>query len=109
MQFKIPFSGRSHAYTEEELNVVLRAMQDAEPLTQGKYLRGFESAFRKYLSCEYAFAVCNATAALELAAQLCCFKPGDEVIIPSHTFTSSAYPFLKKRRGLKNFSIVGRL
>ena len=32
---------------------------------------------------------------LELAAQLCQFKSGDEVIIPAHTFTSSAYPFAK--------------
>jgi dTDP-4-amino-4,6-dideoxygalactose transaminase len=30
-----------------------------------------------------------------MAAQLCCFQNGDEVIIPSHTYTSSAYPFAK--------------
>ena len=33
---------------------------------------------------------------LELSAQLCNFKPGDEVVIPSHTFTASAYPYAKK-------------
>jgi dTDP-4-amino-4,6-dideoxygalactose transaminase len=30
-----------------------------------------------------------------MTAQICCFKEGNEVIIPSHTFTSSAYPFAK--------------
>ncbi|CAO0822092.1 hypothetical protein DFAR_2810011 [Desulfarculales bacterium] len=31
-----------------------------------------------------------------MAAQLCDLKPDDEVIMPAHIFTSSAYPFSKK-------------
>lgn len=96
MEFKIKFSGKAHDYTEEEIDCVVKAMKDAEPLTQGKYLQAFEAKFRKYIGVEHAFAVNNATAALELSAQLCRFKDGDEIIIPSHTFTASAYPFLKK-------------
>lgn len=99
MVFRIPFSNRAHAYTEEEVAVVTQAMQNADPLTQGSYLRAFEGSFRAYTGSQNAFAVCNATAALEMAAQLCCLEAGDEVIIPSHTFTSSAYPFAK--RGVK--------
>jgi dTDP-4-amino-4,6-dideoxygalactose transaminase len=38
----------------------------------------------------------NGVSALELSAQLCLFEAGDEVVIPSHTFTASAYPFVKK-------------
>lgn len=96
MQIKINFSGRAHSYTQQEIEAVVDAMRDAEPLTQGNYLKEFEKKFCDYLGAPHAFAVCNATAALEMAAQLCQFKEGDEVIIPSHTFTSSAYPFLKK-------------
>lgn len=96
MEFKIPFSGRAHAYTPEEIATVVEAANQAVPLTQGRYLREFEAAFRQYAGVEHAFAVCNAASALELSAQLCCFKPGDEVIVPSHTFTASAYPFAKK-------------
>ena len=95
MEFKIHFSGRAHAYTEDEVAVVSTAMRDAEPLTQGRYMRAFQEAFCNYSGAQHAFAVCNATAALEMAAQFCGFQPGDEVIIPSHTFTASAYPFLK--------------
>lgn len=96
MNFKIPFSGRAHAYTADELETIVEAAKTAVPLTQGRHRNEFESAFKAYAGVEHAFAVCNAASALELAAQLCCFKPDDEAIVPSHTYTASAYPFLKK-------------
>jgi len=96
MQFKIPFSGRAHRYTEDEVQVVIDVMQTAVPLTQGHYQQTFQQKFCEYTGTKQAFAVNNATAALEISAQLCQFEPGDEVIIPTHTFTASAYPFLKK-------------
>jgi len=96
MEFKINFSGTGHRYTNEEINVVVEAMQNADPLTQGKHRDNFEKKFCEYNGNEYAFSLCNATAALELAAQMCIFKDGDEIVAPSHTFTSSVYPFIKK-------------
>jgi dTDP-4-amino-4,6-dideoxygalactose transaminase len=96
MDVKVNFSGRAHHYLEEEKQAVIQAMEDAEPLTQGRYLKEFEKKFSEYIGMPHCFAMSNATAALEVAAQLCQFKEGDEVIIPSHTFTSSAYPFVKK-------------
>lgn len=96
MQFKIPFSGRAHKYTDEELETIVETAKNAVPLTQGRHRNEFEAGFRAYAGVEHAFAVCNAASALEMAAQLCCFKPGDEIIVPSHTYTASAYPFLKK-------------
>jgi dTDP-4-amino-4,6-dideoxygalactose transaminase len=97
MEFKIPFGGRAHKYTEEEERIVVEAMRGAtRTLTQGPYLKAFEEKFAIYVDCEHAFAINNATSGLEMAAQLCHFTSGDEVIIPAHTFTSSAYPFAKK-------------
>jgi dTDP-4-amino-4,6-dideoxygalactose transaminase len=96
VQFKIPFSGRAHEYTAEELETIVETAKSAVSLTQGRHRDEFEAAFKTYAGVEHAFAVCNAASALELTAQLCCFKSGDEVIIPSHTYTASAYPFLKK-------------
>ena len=100
MDIKINFSGRSIRYTEDEIAVVVEAMRNAEPLTQGKYLAAFEKAFAAYIGVpqdgtQHCFAVMNGASALELSAQLCNFQPGDEVIMPSHTFTASAYPYLK--------------
>jgi len=96
MKFKTPFSGRSHTYTKCEVHYVVDVMQSATPLTQGRYQKKFEQKFCEYSGVRHSFALNNATAGLELSAQLCQFTEGDEVIIPGHTFTASAYPFLKK-------------
>jgi perosamine synthetase len=96
MDFKIRFSGKAHDYTREEIDTVVHAMKTAEPYTQGACQKTFESKFCEYIGADHAFAINNATAALEMAAQLCQVESGGEVIIPSHTFTSSAYPFAKK-------------
>ncbi len=97
MDLKIDFSGRAVHYTEDEIAAVVDAMRNAATLTQGRYLAEFESRFAAYQGVEQGscHAVMNGTGALEMAAQLCAFKPGDEFVIPSHTFTSSAYPFIK--------------
>lgn len=96
MKYKVPFSGRAHKYTEDEKKIILEAVEYAVPLTQGKYQNEFQNSFARYIGSEYCFAVNNATAALEMSAQLCQFKAGDEFLCPSHTFTASAYPFIKK-------------
>ena len=36
MDIKVNFSGRAIKYTEDEIAVVVEAMRNAEPLTQGK-------------------------------------------------------------------------
>ena len=95
-KYRIPFSGRAHNYTEDEMDVIFEAIKKADPLTQGYFLNKFQNKFSEYLGTKNTFAVNNAAAALELVAQLCLFKSDDEVIIPAHTYTASAYPFLKK-------------
>lgn len=98
MDFKINFSNRAHSFTDEEIQAVVNALTDADPLTQGKYRDLFETRLCNFLKVDPGkiFTVSSATSALELAAQYCQFEEGDEVVIPSHTFTSSAYPFVKK-------------
>ena len=43
MDIKVNFSGRAIRYTEDEIAVVVEAMRNADPLTQGHYMRQFES------------------------------------------------------------------
>ncbi|MBQ7739319.1 MAG: DegT/DnrJ/EryC1/StrS family aminotransferase [Desulfovibrionaceae bacterium] len=97
METKINFSGRSIQYTEDEIACVVQAMRDAEPLTQGRYMRAFEEKFATYqgVAKNSCYTTCNGCAALEMSAQLCDFNPGDEFVIPSHTFTASCYPYIK--------------
>ncbi|TQE84032.1 DegT/DnrJ/EryC1/StrS family aminotransferase [Leptospira noguchii] len=93
MDFKIKWSGRSIDYNQEEIDTVVNVMKTADPQTQGKYLQQFESDFSNYLNGQSCFGVTNATHALELIADLSGLKPGDEVIIPGHTYSASAIPF----------------
>ena len=98
MDLRINFSGRAIRYTEDEIAAVVEAMRDADPLTQGRYMAAFEQKFAAYQgvaegSCHTTM---NGVSALEMSAQLCRFRPGDEVVMPSHTFTASAYPSVKK-------------
>ena len=94
--YKIPFASRSLSYTKQEIDVGSKVLKHSKTLTQGFYLKKFENDFKEYIGGNFAFAVNSATSALELTAQLCQLKKGDEVIIPSHTYTSSAYPFIKQ-------------
>jgi len=91
--FKVNFPARMKPYAEEEIQAVVDVMRNAEAQTQGEYMRRFEAEFKHYTGANHTFAVDNCTNALLLAAILCDFKPGDEVIIPAYTFCASAIPF----------------
>jgi perosamine synthetase len=92
---RVPWSGKGHTYTPEEIELVARVMRDADSLTQNKYQAEFEATFRETFKANHAFAVATGTAALELAALLCDLKAGDEVILPAHTFAATAIPFAR--------------
>ena len=95
MKFHIPFSSKSIDYTEDELLDIQNSAKNLNPLTMGKKIIDFEKKFEKFINKKYAFAVNSATSALELTAQICNFKNDEEIIMPSHTYTSSCYPFIK--------------
>ncbi|WP_297829419.1 DegT/DnrJ/EryC1/StrS family aminotransferase [uncultured Desulfovibrio sp.] len=79
MDIKINFSGRAIRYTEEEIAVVVEAMRNADPLTQGQYMRAFESKFARYQGVAEGtcFTTMNGCAALEMSGPLCPGKPRD--------------------------------
>src|SRR5687768_6786242 len=54
----------------------------------------FETNFAQYLGAPYAVGVNSATAALDLATILAGIGPGDEVIVPTITFVSTAHVVL---------------
>ena len=49
MEFKIPFSGRSHRFLKNEIKLVSRIMSSTVNLTQGSYQIKFENDFKKFL------------------------------------------------------------
>ena len=60
----------------------------------------FTKQCQHYFEERYGFKKCllttSGTDALEMCAMLCDLKPGDEVIIPSYTFVSTALAFLRE-------------
>ena len=74
---------------DEELAAV-REVLESRWLTTGPATLKFESEFAKYLGAKHALAVNSGTAALQLAVTLIGLQPGDEVLVPSYTFTATA-------------------
>lgn len=60
----------------------------------------FTKLCHKFFEEKYGFRKCllctSGTDALEMCAMLCDLKPGDEVIVPSYTFVSTALAFLRE-------------
>lgn len=55
----------------------------------------FEQAFVEMMRCADAVSLNTCSSALELSAILAGLGPGDEVILPAHTFVASAVPFAR--------------
>lgn len=53
-------------------------------------LANFEESLRKYLGVKYAFGVADGTNALILGLKAIGIGPGDEIIVPAHTYVASA-------------------
>ncbi|HEY6218446.1 MAG TPA: DegT/DnrJ/EryC1/StrS family aminotransferase [Gemmatimonadaceae bacterium] len=71
----------------DAVNVVLRSGW----LTTGATAREFERKFAEFIGGDVqAIAVNSATAGLHLAAEACGLGPGDEVLVPTLTFTATA-------------------
>ena len=94
---KIDWSGRSHNFSTNDINYLVKIIKTADPLTQGKYLKKFEYIFSKYISKKNVFAVSSAASALEIISLLLEIKKGNEIIIPAHTYCASALPFVREK------------
>ena len=60
----------------------------------GEYTKRCESVIENLISSKKALLTHSCTAALEMAAILMKVKPGDEIIMPSYTFVSTANAFV---------------
>ena len=95
-KFKVDWTNNSIKYSNKEKKIVLNAMTNAVPFTQGKYLIKFEKKFKKYLGVSgNTYAVANGSNALDLTAMLINTKKGDEFIVPAHTWCATALSYAR--------------
>lgn len=72
-----------------EINEVISVIKSGWLTTASKCFQ-FEKDFAEFVDAKYALAVNSATAALHLGLEALGIVPGDKVIVPTMTFTSSA-------------------
>ena len=85
---------------EEEKNQILEVLESGnlstfvaapgENFLGGKKIREFEEKFAKKFGTKFAIAFNSASSALHAAVVSVGINPGDEVIVPPYTFTSTA-------------------
>lgn len=78
---------------KDDINSVVQVLK-SDFLTQGPKVREFEANLAKYCGAKYAVVCSNGTTALHLAYLAAGFKAGDQAIVQSNTFVSTANMFL---------------
>ena len=80
--------------TGKEKEYIDKAIEKKNLSGDGDFTKYCSSWLEKTVCCKKALLVPSCTAALEMAAILLDIKPGDEVILPSFTFVSTANAFV---------------
>jgi len=88
----IPFN--IPALSGKELDHLGDAIKNHSSLSIDSYLNKCRNWFLKNLDCQEVFLTPSCTDALEMAAMLIGVEPGDEIIMPSYTFVSTANAFV---------------
>lgn len=81
-------------YTGNEDQYVLAAMRSPKISGDGEFSKRCQAWFENKLACKKALLTPSCTHALEMAALLIDVQPGDEIIMPSYTFVSTANAFV---------------
>lgn len=74
---------------QEEISAVVEALQSGW-ISTGPKTKCFEEAFARFIGARHALAVNSGTAALHLSLDSIGLREGDEVLVPTLTFTATA-------------------
>lgn len=96
MNFKVDWPSRGICFVEEDIQLIRDVLMDSSSsLTQGLRVFEFERNFSAYIGSNNSLALMSAAHALDISAMLMEIKPGDEVIVPAHTYCASALAFAR--------------
>lgn len=81
---------RQHAEIERDLHAAFSRVLHSNGFILGPEVDAFEAEFAEYCGTGHCVGVASGTAALSLMLRASGIGPGDEVIVPAHTFIASA-------------------
>jgi dTDP-4-amino-4,6-dideoxygalactose transaminase len=81
---------RQHEALASELRAAFDRVVGTSAFILGEEVERFEEEFAAYCGVRHCVGVASGTAALTLAMKAAGIGPGDEVIVPAHTFVASA-------------------
>lgn len=90
----IPFNAPH--LTGKETEYMVEAVSRGKLSGNGEYTKRCQAFFEQRYGFKKTLLTTSGTDALEMCAMLCDLKPGDEVIVPSYTFVSTALAFLRE-------------
>lgn len=82
--------------TGKEAHYMYQAVYAGKLSGNGVFTKKCQEFFEKRYGFKKCLMTTSCTDALEMAAILCDVQPGDEVIVPSYTFVSSALAFVRQ-------------
>lgn len=94
MKVQIPFN--KPYLTGKELQYVVEAVNSGKISGNGMFTQKCQKFFEQRYGFKKALLTTSCTDALEMCAMLADIKQGDEVIVPSYTFVSTALAFIRQ-------------
>ena len=82
--------------TGKEAHYMYEAVFAGKLSGNGKFTKACQAWFEQRYGFRKCLLTTSGTDALEMCAMLCNLRPGDEVIVPSYTFVSTALAFLRE-------------
>lgn len=82
--------------TGKETHYMYEAVYKCKLSGNGEFTKRCQHLFEEQYGFKKCLLTTSCTDALEMCAILCDLKPGDEVIVPSYTFVSSALAFVRE-------------
>lgn len=92
MAYRIPFNKPYVIGTE--MDYIAQSLAEAKLCGDGRFTKQCQELMQRQFAARHVLLTTSATSALEMAALLCDLRPGDEVIMPSYTFVSTANAFV---------------
>jgi dTDP-4-amino-4,6-dideoxygalactose transaminase len=79
-----------YAHIEKEINLAIQQVLESAQFINGPDVKLFGTELATYLGCKHVIPCANGTDALQIGMMALDLQPGDEVIVPVHTYVATA-------------------